>query len=198
MENKKWITYHKKYKVDRNCTKIQFGRAKPTGEFNGDNQEEVEITKVIDEFTFYYAYLTISNITSPDDANITPMQRLVLCALMVKPMDFCLPVDSKGNKLSDIAKELSNPGDTKTPNSIYQSVKRLKDKGYLTYTEDKFVVIIARLQAIRSAVKAQLKKEGIATFDYLFKCYIEPYEIPTIEDIVDTEESSDEESQSQG
>jgi hypothetical protein len=91
---------------------------------------------------------------------------------MAKPLDFSLTVDSKDNKLSEIAKELSSEGDVKSANSVYQSIKRLKDSGYLIQIEGKFIVLNAKLQRVRYAVKKQLEKGEVATFDYLFKCYI--------------------------
>lgn len=170
---KKWISYNKKESLDKNSTVINFGAAKATGNYDEEtDKHEVEVTQTIDEFTFYYAYLTINNITSEDAENITPARRILLCALMAKPLDFTLTVDSKDNKLAEIAKEISSYEDIKSANSVYQSIKRLKDSGYLIQIEGKFIVLNAKLQRVRYAVKKQLEEGNVATFDYLFKCYI--------------------------
>lgn len=189
---KKHITYHKKDKLDKNSTVINFGSAKATGEYDEEaDTHEIEVTKTIDEFTFYYAYLTINNITAGDAKNITPARRVLLCALMAKPLDFTLTVDSKDNKLAQIAEELSSPGDIKSANSVYQSIKRLKDSGYLIQIEDKLIVLNTKLQRVRYMVKTQLEKGEVATFDYLFKCYIkneEPKKQPEKPEESDQEE----------
>ena len=92
---------------------------------------------------------------------------------MSRPLDFSLPIDSKDGKLTEIATELSLPDKIRTPNAIYQSVKRLRDKGYLIEIEDRLIVPNAHFQRVRQIVKNQIAKKGFATFDYLFKCFIE-------------------------
>jgi hypothetical protein len=171
---------------------VRFGNGKRTGEIDEEtDQHEVEVSKTINEFTFYYAYLTINNITAKKEENIPPAQRVLLCAIMAKPLDFCLTVDSKDNKLAIIAEELSEDGDIKSANSVYQSIKRLKDSGYLIQTEDKFIVVNARLQRVRYSVKKQLEKGEIATFDYIFKCYIKNDDDNNNEEEIDNTESDE-------
>jgi hypothetical protein len=91
---------------------------------------------------------------------------------MTKPLNFSLPVDSKDGKLTKIAEELSVDDKSRTANSIYQAVKRLRDAGYLIENEDKLIVPNAILQRVRYIVKKEIEMKGFATFDYLFKCYI--------------------------
>ena len=43
------------------------------------------------------------------------------------------------DSLTKIAKELSTEDKVRTPNAIYQSVKRLRDKGYLIEIEDRLI-----------------------------------------------------------
>ena len=160
--------YHRKIKVNQNATLINFGKAE---EIERDDGVEVIPEKTIDEFTFYYLLCSINNVTAK--FKLANTQLIVLSAIMCKPLDFSLPVDSKDGKLTKIAEELSEmEGEKRTANSIYQSVKRLRDAGYLVETEDKLIVPSAQLQRVRYIVKREIEKNGFACFDYIFKCYI--------------------------
>jgi hypothetical protein len=160
--------YHKKLRVNKNVTPIFFGKA---DEVEGENGEvDISLEKAIDEYTFYYLYCSINNITSKN--KLANTQLVVLSAIMTKPLNFSLPVDSKDGKLTKIAEQLSTPDEPRTANSIYQAVKRLRDAGYLIENEDKLIVPNAILQRVRYIVKREIESKGFATFDYLFKCYI--------------------------
>ena len=159
--------YHKKLKVNKNVTPVYFGKAV---EEEGDVGVVIAPMKTIDEYTFYYLYCSINNITAK--VKLAPTQLIVLSAIMNKPLDFSLPIDSKDNKLTRIAEELSTEDKPRTANSIYQSVKRLRDAGYLIENEDKLIVPNATLQRVRYIVKREIEEKGMAAFDYLFKCYI--------------------------
>lgn len=159
--------YHKKLKLNKNINSIFFGKAV---EVEVEDGVEVTPIKTIDEYTFYYLFCTINNVTAKH--KLANTQLLVLSAIMSKPLDFSLPVDSKDGKLSNIAKDLSGGDKKRTANSIYQAVKRLRDSGYLVENEDKLIVPNANLQRIRYVVKREIKEKGFACFDYLFKCYI--------------------------
>lgn len=170
-EEAKIVSYHPKLKVSKYVNSVMFGRVEVLDVDEESKEGLVKPIEVIDEFTFYYLYCTINNIVSKD--SIANTQLLVLSAIMCKPLDFNLPTDSKDNKLKKLAEELSEGGDKeRTPNSIYQSAKRLRDKGYLVETEDRLVVPNAKLQYVRQIIKKQLKEKGFATFDYLFKCFV--------------------------
>jgi hypothetical protein len=160
-------SYHKKLKVNKNVTPVYFGKA-----IEEEKEDGIEVipVKTIDEYTFYYLYCSINNITAKN--KLAGTQLIVLSAIMNKPLDFSLPIDSKDNKLTRIAEELSTPDKERTANSIYQSVKRLRDAGYLVENEDKLIVPNATLQRVRYIVKREIAEKGMAAFDYLFKCYI--------------------------
>ncbi len=160
--------YHKKLRVNKNVTPIFFGKADEVE--NEDGSVELFLDKVIDEYTFYYLYCSINNITAKN--KLANTQLVVLSAIMTRPLNFSLPVDSKDGKLTKIAEELSTPDEPRTANSIYQAVKRLRDAGYLIENEDKLIVPNAILQRVRYIVKRELEEKGFSTFDYLFKCYI--------------------------
>lgn len=171
MKDKVLISYHKDLKVSKNVQPVFFGKAKSVDYDAETNTELINPLQTVDEFTFYFLYCTINNITEKEQ--IASTQLLVLSSIMCKPLDFSLPIDSKDGKLTQIAKELSTPGKRpRTPNSIYQSVKRLRDKGYLVETEDRLIVPNAKFQYVRQVVKKQLETKGLATFDYIFKCFI--------------------------
>lgn len=171
MTTTKKIKYNNKHRLGQVTQVINFGLVKEK-EYNKElNEGDVEIVKTVDEFTFYFLYCNIMNITAT--VKLAESQMILLSAIMAKPLDFTLPVDSKDGKLTAIAQELSTEDDIKTPNSIYQSVKRLKDRGYLTETEDRLIVPSINLQEVRQAVKKQIQEKGFATFDYLFKCVIQ-------------------------
>jgi len=161
--------YSKKLRVSENHTRSLFGRY---GVIEDDNDGElyVKVVNGINEWKFYYLYCCIRNVTAKHQLALTQM--LVLSAIMAKPLDFNLPVDSKDGKLTEIAEFLSTDDNVKTKNSIYQSVKRLRDSGYLKKTEDNLIVLDESLQHVRYNVKNQLEKKGFATFDHLFKCVI--------------------------
>jgi len=168
---KKWLVkYHKDHKVSNNVNVICFGEVEETAYDPETNEAIVKPNNTVDEFTFYYLFCTINNIIAKD--TIAATQLLVLAAIMAKDLDFSLPIDSKDGKLTDIADELSDGKNIRTANSIYQSVKRLRDKGYLVEIEDRLIVPNANFQRVRHIIKRQLKNKGFATFDYLFKCFI--------------------------
>jgi hypothetical protein len=160
--------YHKKLRVNKNVTPIFFGKAEELE--NDDGTVDINIEKTIDEYTFYYLYCSINNVTAKN--KLANTQLVVLSAIMTKPLNFSLPVDSKDGKLTKIAEELSVDDKSRTANSIYQAVKRLRDAGYLIENEDKLIVPNAILQRVRYIVKKEIEMKGFATFDYLFKCYI--------------------------
>ena len=160
--------YHKKLRVNKNVTPIFFGKAEELE--NDDGTVNINIEKTIDEYTFYYLYCSINNVTAKN--KLANTQLVVLSAIMTKPLNFSLPVDSKDGKLTKIAEELSVDDKSRTANSIYQAVKRLRDAGYLIENEDKLIVPNAILQRVRYIVKKEIEMKGFATFDYLFKCYI--------------------------
>lgn len=165
------LAYSNNLRVAKACQPVYFGRAQ---ELNYDSVSNTSLSKKrssVSEQTFYYIFCTINNIT--EDDSIADTQLLVLSALMARPLDFTLPKDSKDGKLSQIAKELSTPEKQRSSSSIYQSVKRLRDKGYLVETENKLIVPAAKFQYVRRVVKKQIEENGYATFDYLFKCFIE-------------------------
>jgi hypothetical protein len=170
-QDEKWlIQYNKKTHLDTNCHVVLFGGVEQRA-YDQELHEAIVMPQgVIDEFTFYYLFCSINNIVAKEP--IAATQLLVLSKIMSRPLNFSLPIDSKDGKLTDIAKELSTPESTRTPNAIYQSVKRLRDKGYLIEIEDRLIVPNARFQRVRNVVKKQLEKKGYATFDYLFKCYV--------------------------
>lgn len=171
MNNK--ITYSKKLSVNKYNTFKAFGTFKEKGELDPMTKEiEVEVGKTISEYTFYFLYLSINNILQPKENKLTETEMIILSAIMEKSLDFNLPVDSKDNKLSELAKELSTESYKRTPNSIYQATKRLRDKAYLVTTEDKLIFPNKTLQELRGLIKKQLDEGGVATFDYLFKCVI--------------------------
>lgn len=171
MTTTKKIKYNNKHRLGLVTQIINFGLYKEKEYDKENNEAEVEIVKTVDEFTFYFLYCSIMNITA--QVKLAESQIILLSAIMAKPLDFTLPVDSKDGKLTAIANELSTEDDVKTPNSIYQSVKRLKDRGYLTETEDRLIVPSIKLQEVRQAIKKQIEEKGFATFDYLFKCVIQ-------------------------
>jgi len=168
----KWlIKYHKKHKVSHFANVVSFGHVEETA-YDHESREAIVIPgETVDEFTFYYLFCTINNIIAKKA--IADTQLLVLASIMSRPLDFSLPIDSKDGKLTEIATELSLPDKIRTPNAIYQSVKRLRDKGYLIEIEDRLIVPNAHFQRVRQIVKNQIAKKGFATFDYLFKCFIE-------------------------
>lgn len=164
------IKYHKTHKVSNNVNVVSFGNVEETAYDYESNEAMVIPKETVNEFTFYYLFCTINNIIAKN--SIADTQLLVLASIMAKDLDFSLPIDSKDGKLTDIARELSTPKKVRTPNSIYQSVKRLRDKGYLVEIEDRFIVPNAHFQRVRHIIKGQIAKKGFATFDYLFKCFI--------------------------
>lgn len=164
----KTIKYSNSIRVDRNHAYKPFGRVRELGEENGETS--IEIERAINEYTFYFLYLSINNVVAKQ--HLTETEMIVLSAIMEKPLEFSLPVDSKDSKLSDIANELSTEEYPRTPNSIYQAAKRLRDKGYLIINEDSFIVPNMTLQALRRLIKGDLKEKGFATFDYVFKSVI--------------------------
>jgi hypothetical protein len=171
MKDKVLLSYHKNLKVSKHVQPVFFGNVKAENYDPETNTEFVKPLQTVDEFTFYFLYCTINNITEKEQ--IASTQLLVLSAIMCKPLDFSLPIDSKDGKLTKIAEELSTSSKkARTPNSIYQSVKRLRDKGYLVETEDRLIVPNAKFQYVRQVVKKQLQQKGLATFDYIFKCFI--------------------------
>jgi len=157
--------YHKLLKVGSQVTAVHFGSAKEAG-------EELEVSGTIDEVTFYYFYCCVTNVVLPKGKQMTPTQMLIMSVLMSKPLEFTLPIDSKDGKLMDLAKEISNDEKERSRNSIYQSVKKMKEAGHLVETDDKIIVPCARLQYVRVAIKKQIALYGCASFDYLFKCYV--------------------------
>ena len=170
-KNKFLIGYHKNLKVSKHAQPVFFGKVSSIDYDPNTNTELVAPVQTIDEFTFYFLYCTINNVT--EEEHIASTQLLVLSAIMCKPLDFSLPIDSKDGKLAKIAEELSTAKNVRTPNSIYQSVKRLRDKKYLVETEDRLIVPNAKFQYVRQVVKKQLEQKKFATFDYIFKCFIE-------------------------
>ena len=171
LDNKWLIKYHKEHRVSEYSSVVSFGKVKETA-YDHESKEAIAIPQeTVDEFTFYYLFCTINNIVAKKA--IADTQLLVLSAIMSRPLDFSLPIDSKDGKLTEIATELSTPEKIRTPNAIYQSVKRLRDKGYLVEIEDRLIVPNAHFQRVRQIVKNQIDKKGFATFDYLFKCFIE-------------------------
>jgi hypothetical protein len=170
LEGKWLIQYHKDYKVSKNINVVEFGKVDELAYDTESGEAIVKPVNTVDEFTFYYLFCTINNIIAKKA--IADTQLLVLSAIMSRPLDFSLPIDSKDGKLTDIANELSTDKKVRTPNAIYQSVKRLRDKGYLVEVEDRLIVPNAHFQRVRQIVKNQIAKKGFATFDYLFKCFI--------------------------
>lgn len=171
-EEKILVKYSKKHKVAKDCDVVLFGNAKHLSyDSNTDTGLVLPITPV-NEFQFYFFYVTLNNIIETDTKHIASTQLLVLSALMAKPLDFSLPIDSKDGKLKEIAEELSSEEKKRSANSIYQSVKRLRDKGYLVETEDRLIVIESKYEAIRRNVKKQIEENGFATFDFLVKSFI--------------------------
>jgi len=165
------VAYHSQHKVGKHLNVITFGEVKELSYDPMTNTGSLQPVSSIDEFTFYYLFCTINNITAKHD--IADTQLLVLSAILSRPLDFSLPIDSKDGKLTEIAKELSKDSKPRTPNAIYQSIKRLRDKGYLVETEDSLIVPNAMFQRVRQIIKGQIKKQGFATFDCLFKCFVE-------------------------
>ena len=170
-DKEKWILqHHPGIKVSKFNSLIRFGNVEELAYDEESKESIVTPNKTISEFTFYYLFCTINNIVAKK--SIADTQLLVLSKIMSRPLDFSLPIDSKDGKLTQIANELSTPDKVRTPNSIYQSVKRLRDKGYLIEVEDRLIVPNAKFTRVRRIVKKQIKQKGHATFDYLFKCFI--------------------------
>lgn len=172
MEEKIILKHNRNVRLAQHCHHIFYGRTRELSYDPETNTSYVEPKTEIDEMTFYYLYCSINNISEPPGKTIAATQLLVLSALMAKPLDFTLPIDSKAGTLTDLAEELSTEEDKRTSNSIYQSVKRLRDKGYLIETEDRLIVPAAKFQYVRRVIKKQLQEQGYATFDYLFKCFV--------------------------
>jgi hypothetical protein len=170
LEGKWIIKYHDTHRVSHNANCVSFGSVEELAYDYESKEAIVKPIATVDEFTFYYLFCTINNIVAKK--SIADTQLLVLASIMSRPLDFSLPIDSKDGKLTVIANELSTPEKVRTPNAIYQSVKRLRDKGYLVEVEDRLIVPNAHFQRVRQIVKNQIIKKGFATFDYLFKCFI--------------------------
>jgi hypothetical protein len=163
------IKYSDKLRVNSLYTYKPFGLFKETQ--REGNEADIEVLDSIPEYTFYFLYLSINNVVAKE--TLTDTQLMVMSAIMEKPLEFSLPVDSKDRKLSDLAVELSPAkGKKRSANSIYQTTKRLRDKGYLIINEDKLIVPNKTLQNLRKMVKGKLATDGHATFDYIFKCVI--------------------------
>lgn len=132
----------------------------------GSEEDTISIERTIDEFSFYCLYLSIANITL--DEQLSETQIIVLATLMCKSNDFTLTIDGKGNRLVDLYKEIGRL----SKNTIGAALKKLIEKKYLIENEDKMLVLCAKLQNVRGVVKTQIKTDGVAQFDYLFKCFV--------------------------
>ena len=135
----RWLAeYHPTTRVSKYNSLVVFGSAEETAYDEELNEAVLKPLDDIDEFTFYFLFCTINNVVANE--RIASTQLLVLSKIMSRPLDFTLPIDSKDGKLTKIAEELSTEDNVRTPNSIYQSVKRLRDKGYLIEIEDRLIV----------------------------------------------------------
>jgi hypothetical protein len=159
------INYSKTIKVDTFNVLRLFGKFK-------ESNDEIEVIDYINEYTFYYIYLTINNVIQNKEKRLTETEIMVMSSLMEKSLDFSLPVDSRDNKLSDLAKDLSTEDNERSANSIYQIVKKLREKGYIMENEDKLLYCKPILNDVRKIVKGQISQKGFATFDYIFKMVI--------------------------
>jgi hypothetical protein len=138
----------------------------------GKLDKEENVLTAMSEFNFYYLYCHIYNISAKEKLSETQM--VLLCTLMLKPLDFNIAMDSKDGKLASLAEEINfiDNGKPRTANSIYQLIKKLKQQGHLVFNEDKMIVPIAAFQSVRRIVKEQFENSDYASFDYLFKCII--------------------------
>ena len=124
------------------------------------------------EAQFYNVYLMMISIKDKRYEPLTAAQRELLALIMSKPMDYTIVALAKDGKLITIAEELSTKDKKKTANSIYILMSRMKQYEYFVITEDKQIALKAHLQKVRCKVKSQIKKQGYATFDCIFKCQI--------------------------
>jgi hypothetical protein len=147
--------------LSKECSFALFGKYKKTSDTT------IDVTKCIDEFTFYCLYLTIANLTLED--KLPESQILVAALLMTKSSEFTLSFDGKGTRVVEIAEELKNL----SKNTIGLAIKKLKEKGFLVENEDKMLVLSAKLQNVRGVIKTQIKEKGYAEFDYVFKSFIQ-------------------------
>jgi len=141
--------------------------------------DKATINKSIDEFSFYYLYLSLLNISVSDEQKLTPVLHTGLAVIMNKPLTFTIPLDSKSGVLEGLTNELLSE-DTedrraKNPPNIYQIINKLKAKGYLVINkEDNIVSLNNELRTVQYRVKKQIETNGYATFDYIFKSVIRP------------------------
>jgi hypothetical protein len=166
------IQYEPHIKLDKNNDVVRFGAYKKV-DIIDDLDTEVDVTKSIDEYTFYYIYLTINDITAPEQ--LTEGLKTALILMLMRPLDYNYVLESKDGALIELARKLSEmDGKPRSVNAVYQICDKLKEKGYLIINkEDKMINFNAKLRSVQRRIKKQLAETGYATFDYLFKCVVQ-------------------------
>ena len=137
----------------------------------GNELEIKNVSNTITEFEFYVMYLTVistANILTNRGDKLTPTYINYLAKFMSKPLDYTIPVNSKSNRISEIADELG-----KSSQSLYNAINKLKKHKWIYIDEDQNLKLQTKLENLRKIIKTQLEiNDNVAIWDTLFRYVI--------------------------
>jgi predicted DNA-binding protein YlxM (UPF0122 family) len=171
---KQGIKFDKRESMVRDCKIVRFGTYEVVAEENHLVYATVPVSS-IDEFTFYKIYLQLNNVVRYRksgikliDMKLTEIPMELMAHLMTKHNDFSLVYRNKDSKLQEIADELD-----KTVTSIYTSMGKLRQAGYLINSEDGLCVPNQECRDLMRKTKEKLDKGEHLAYNYLFKFCVE-------------------------
>lgn len=155
--------------IAQSCKIVRYG--KYTEEYLGPGEVKTEVSKSISIESFYKLYLELNNIIGYRrkgadivDMRLAPTPIDLLIHLMMKGDDYTIVFRNKDATLIKLGKELN-----KSPASIYSTLTKLRNAGYILKDEDNLLILNKELRDLILIVREQTEKGEPLKFDFLFK-----------------------------
>lgn len=162
--------------INTSCKIVRYG--KYTEEYIGPGEVKTNVVKSISTEAFFKLYLELNNVIGyrrkgSDIVDMrlpnTPINLLI--HLMMKDDDYTIVFRNKDATLIKLGKELG-----KSPSSIYATLSKLRNAGYVLKDEDNLLVLNTELRDLISIVRDQTEKQEPLKFDFLFKFCVQDTE----------------------
>ncbi len=148
---------------------VQYG--KYTKEYVGPGESKTNVIKSINKATFYKLFISLNNVIGVRqlgaeiiETRLSPAPLELLIHLLNKDEDFTIIFRNKKAVMKQLADELG-----KSPSSIYGTIAKLRETGYIIKDEDNLLTLNKELRDLKKGVEYCLSRRQPLTFDFIFK-----------------------------
>jgi len=155
--------------INTSCKIVRYGKYQET--YIGPGEVSTEVTKSISIESFFKLYLELNNVigyrrmgSDIVDMRLSPAPIDLLIHLMMKDKDYTIVFRNKDATLVKLGKELG-----KSAASIYATLSKLRNAGYVLKDEDNLLVLNHELSDLITDTRKYTDSGEPLKFDFLFK-----------------------------